>query len=79
MNFNLIFLLFLKKLKNSIQPNIYECKICGEHHCEHDFPEEDHQQELTPIIQQGPPVILHTPPLGHRTRIQTNQQTTNES
>lgn len=52
-----------QKFKNSIQPNIYECKICGEHHCEHDFPDEHSIQEMTPIIQASPvPIIMRSPP-----------------
>lgn len=51
-----------QKFKHSIQPNIYECKICGEHHCEHDFPDEHSVQEMTPIIQSTPvPIIMRSP------------------
>lgn len=40
-----------------MKPNIYECKICGEHHCEHDFhvPEEEDDFRMFPIILQPPP------------------------
>ena len=61
----------MQKLKNSIQPNIYECKICGEHHCEHDFPDEqdDFVQEMTPIMAIPPPhIVLQPPPPGHSSR-----------
>ncbi|XP_055859034.1 sodium- and chloride-dependent GABA transporter ine isoform X2 [Episyrphus balteatus] len=30
-----------EKFLSAIKPNIYECKICGEHHCEHDYPEQE--------------------------------------
>lgn len=51
-----------QRFKNAIQPNIYECKICGEHHCEHDFPDEHSVQEMTPIIQSTPvPIIMRSP------------------
>lgn len=30
-----------EKYLSAIKPNIYECKICGEHHCEHDYPEQE--------------------------------------
>lgn len=43
-----------------MKPNIYECKICQEHHCEHDFPEES-AQELAPIFNH-PPIVLQPPP-----------------
>lgn len=32
---------FWEKYLSAIKPNIYECKICGEHHCEHDYPEQE--------------------------------------
>lgn len=25
----------------TLHPNIYECKICGEHHCEHNYAEQE--------------------------------------
>lgn len=41
----------LQKLKSTIKPNIYECRICGEHHCEHEFPDDlSILQEMTPIM-----------------------------
>lgn len=53
---------FLEKFRNSIQPNIYTCKICLEHHCEHDFPDEHSVQEMTPIIQSTPvPILMRSP------------------
>ncbi|XP_055385962.1 sodium- and chloride-dependent GABA transporter ine isoform X3 [Condylostylus longicornis] len=57
---------FCDKIVNAMKPNIYTCRICGEHHCEHDFPEDAYiinQQEMTPVIQ--PRIILRTPPPGH--------------
>ncbi|KAH8293110.1 hypothetical protein KR044_004282, partial [Drosophila immigrans] len=30
-----------QRVKITLRPNIYECKICGEHHCEHDYPEQE--------------------------------------
>jgi solute carrier family 6 GABA transporter-like protein 6/8/11/12/13 len=63
---------FFAKLKHTIKPHIYECKICGEHHCEHDFPEEQFSQELTPIMpvaQMSPAITLQPPPHGNQTRL----------
>uniref|UniRef100_A0A336MFN3 Transporter n=1 Tax=Culicoides sonorensis TaxID=179676 RepID=A0A336MFN3_CULSO len=52
---------FIEKLKNSLIPNIYECKICGEHHCEH-IEEGLLPQELSPMMpgspESPPPVIV---------------------
>ena len=47
------------KVLSAIQPRIYECKICGEHHCEHDFPEDDQFIAEPPT----PKFILRSPPL----------------
>ena len=44
-----------------MKPNIYECKICQEHHCEHDFPEES-TNELS-MMFDSPPIVLHSPPV----------------
>jgi len=57
-----------QKLRNTTQPNIYECKICGEHHCEHDFPEDQSVQEMSPIIPIVRPqnIVLQPPPPGNR-------------
>lgn len=46
-----------------MKPNIYECKICQEHHCEHDFPEES-VQELSPMFNAHP-IVLQPPPVKH--------------
>jgi hypothetical protein len=44
-----------------MKPNIYECKICQEHHCEHDFPDES-VHELSPIFNTHQ-IVLQPPPL----------------
>lgn len=44
-----------------MKPNIYECKICQEHHCEHDFPDESPND--TPSIFNTHSIILQPPPL----------------
>lgn len=69
----------MQKLKNSVKPNIYECKICGEHHCEHEFPEEQSVQEMTPIMHQPPVIILQAPPPGNVANRMINGQRTNEN
>ncbi|XP_053677581.1 sodium- and chloride-dependent GABA transporter ine [Anopheles nili] len=57
---------FGQKLLNTLKPNIYECKICGEHHCDHDFPDEDLGPETTIIESTSvAPLILQPPPPGH--------------
>lgn len=54
---------FHSKVLSSIKPRIYECKICGEHHCEHDFPEEEQfsLEPSTPIY--SPKMVLRSPPI----------------
>lgn len=52
-----------QKVRNTLKPNIYECKICNEHHCEHDFPS-DSLQELSPMFSTTP-IILQPPPHQH--------------
>lgn len=69
------FCINLQKLRNSIRPDIYECKICGEHHCEHDTPDFHSVQEMQTIYQQMPittanTVILQQPPVGRATQPQ---------
>lgn len=60
-------LIIFQKLKHTTQPNIYECKICGEHHCEHDFPEDQSVQEMSPIMPIVPHnIVLQPPPPGNR-------------
>uniref|UniRef100_A0A182J770 Transporter n=1 Tax=Anopheles atroparvus TaxID=41427 RepID=A0A182J770_ANOAO len=67
---------FGEKLLNTLRPNIYECKICGEHHCDHDFPDEDMGPEMA-ILEStsGAPLILQPPPMGH---MQQSQQPSDE-
>lgn len=58
---------FLQKFKNSIKPDIYECKICGEHNCEHDLYDiEESIQEMQTISPQQVPtkITLQQPPQG---------------
>ncbi|XP_050085310.1 sodium- and chloride-dependent GABA transporter ine isoform X1 [Anopheles aquasalis] len=63
---------FGEKLLNTLKPNIYECKICGEHHCDHDFPEEEMGPEMA-IVEStsGVPLILQAPPPGHGNNVQS--------
>lgn len=51
------------KVLNSIKPRLYECKICGEHHCEHDFPDEEHYSPEPPTPIYTPKMLLRTPPI----------------
>ncbi|XP_055595461.1 sodium- and chloride-dependent GABA transporter ine isoform X2 [Uranotaenia lowii] len=54
-----------QKIMNTLKPNLYECKICGEHHCDHDFPDEDYGQEMALVDStSGAPLILQAPPPG---------------
>lgn len=55
-----------------MKPNIYECKLCQEHHCEHDFPEDSvHEMssiiQANPIVLQSPPAKCNQSPKAHRT------------
>jgi hypothetical protein len=73
-----------QKLKNSVKPNIYECKICHEHHCEHDFPEEDDQmlQEMETVYSQSPAqaaLMLRPPPQPRRLTAQEIAETISDS
>lgn len=53
---------------NTLKPNLYECKICGEHHCDHDFPDDGFGQDMTLVDStSGVPLILQTPPLANQT------------
>lgn len=58
-----------QRFRNAIQPDIYECRICGEHHCEHDTLDYDDFQELQTILPQTttPTITLQAPPSGKRT------------
>lgn len=51
------------KVLSAIKPRIYECKICGEHHCEHDFPEEEHLTQEPPTPIYTPKILLRSPPI----------------
>ncbi|XP_037958165.1 sodium- and chloride-dependent GABA transporter ine isoform X2 [Teleopsis dalmanni] len=45
---------FAERIQNTLRPNIYECRICGEHHCEHDYSEQEQymlSQELSGIYK----------------------------
>ncbi|XP_058988103.1 sodium- and chloride-dependent GABA transporter ine [Musca domestica] len=49
-----------ERLQSALRPNIYECRICGEHHCEHDFPEQEQYmlaQELAGVYK---PTVVGT-------------------
>ncbi|CRL04725.1 CLUMA_CG017785, isoform A [Clunio marinus] len=48
-----------ERIKNTGKPNIYECKICKEHHCEHDFPEDVSNDEQ---MFRSPSIVLQPPP-----------------
>ncbi|KAH8389536.1 hypothetical protein KR200_003338, partial [Drosophila serrata] len=53
---------FWERIRNTLRPNIYECKICGEHHCEHDFPEQEQfmlAQELATVYKPTTSHLLH--------------------
>ncbi|KAM7353790.1 solute carrier family 6 member inebriated isoform 1-T4 [Cochliomyia hominivorax] len=46
-----------ERFQIALRPNIYECKICGEHHCEHDYPEQEQymlSQELAGVYKATP-------------------------
>lgn len=65
----------MQRFKIALRPNIYECKICGEHHCEHDYPEQEQymlSQELSGIYKPTTPIHNHPQPtfpmnMGHKT------------
>ncbi|XP_067624401.1 sodium- and chloride-dependent GABA transporter ine isoform X2 [Eurosta solidaginis] len=59
---------FMERLKITLRPNIYECRICGEHHCEHDFPEQEQYmlaQELMSLYKTKDPLGPNTPMKHH--------------
>lgn len=60
------FFLHFQKFKNSIRPNIYECKICGEHHCEHDTPDFQSVQEMQAIYQPKNNIVIQPADAIHR-------------
>ncbi|KAG5684760.1 hypothetical protein PVAND_013974 [Polypedilum vanderplanki] len=45
----------IAKFKHTLKPNIYECKICHEHHCDHDINVQEDDFHLFPITLQPPP------------------------
>lgn len=48
-----------------MKSDIYECKVCGEHHCEHEAPDFESIQEMHTILSQNSPaIILQSPPQG---------------
>jgi len=54
--------ILLQRIRNTLRPNIYECKICGEHHCEHDFPEQEQfmlAQEMATVYKPTNHHLLH--------------------
>ncbi|XP_055315143.1 sodium- and chloride-dependent GABA transporter ine isoform X3 [Sitodiplosis mosellana] len=54
-----------QKIRSAIQPNIYECKFCGEHHCDqHDSPDMQSVQEMLTMYPQQtqPSIVLQAPP-----------------
>ncbi|XP_062548350.1 sodium- and chloride-dependent GABA transporter ine isoform X2 [Armigeres subalbatus] len=56
-----------QKFMNTLKPNLYECKVCGEHHCDHEFPEEEYGREMALVDStSGAPLILQAPPLGNQ-------------
>ncbi|XP_065355483.1 sodium- and chloride-dependent GABA transporter ine isoform X2 [Calliphora vicina] len=63
-----------ERFQIALRPNIYECKICGEHHCEHDYPEQEQymlSQELAGVYKATTPIHNHPQPtfpmnMGHK-------------
>lgn len=56
-----MFKFYLQKFKNSIKPVFFECKICGEHNCEHydDSMSTGETRELSPMLTTlGSPTSL---------------------
>lgn len=45
----------MQRYKHSLRPNIYECKICHEHYCDHEL-DEDEAFGLFPITLSPPAV-----------------------
>lgn len=43
----------MQRYKHSLRPNIYECKICHEHYCDHEL-DEDEAFGLFPITLSPP-------------------------
>lgn len=63
----------LQKIRNAIQPDIFECKICGEHNCEHDTHDMHSVQEMLAIYptQTQPHIILQAAPPGRHAAANT--------
>lgn len=38
-----------EKLRHSLMPDLYECRVCGDHNCEH-MEEEQEMQEISPML-----------------------------
>ncbi|XP_034669550.1 sodium- and chloride-dependent GABA transporter ine isoform X1 [Drosophila subobscura] len=67
---------FWDRIRNTLRPNIYECKICGEHHCEHDYPEQEQYmlaQELATVYK---PTTSHLHHLGQKSGYNAMQAST---
>lgn len=46
----------MQRYKHSLRPNIYECKICHEHYCDHELDEDD-AFGLFPITLSPPAAV----------------------
>ncbi|XP_058822979.1 sodium- and chloride-dependent GABA transporter ine isoform X2 [Topomyia yanbarensis] len=69
-----------QRIMNTLKPNLYECKICGEHHCDHDFPDDTYGQEMALVDStSGAPLILQTPLTGNGAPTQTRDHIGNHS
>lgn len=62
----------MQKWKSSIKPKHYECKICLEHHCNHDLNESIH--EMASINNNFTPIVLQSPPSSKREKTLKFQQ-----
>lgn len=76
----------MQKIRSAIQPNIYECKFCGEHHCDqHDSADMQSVQEMLTMYPQQtqPSIVLQAPPPNRKAAypqkydIETNSQLQN--
>lgn len=74
------YVFYVQRLKATLRPNIYECKICGEHHCEHDYSQQEQymfSQEMSSLYKPYTtnqnqtaaysPMNLHTSSVADRT------------
>lgn len=64
----------MQKLRNSIKPNIHECKFCGEHYCEHDSLDMQSVQEMLTVQTPTQPNIVLQTPQENRKLIEQQQQ-----